>query len=343
MEGHITEREAALPIDEYSRKKSPGRRAADRYVKLGQAEAQKTKGKTLAVEPLTKPETARKTKDSTSPDPQIKSIVETIRMAKSDWIHFGLIQAQAKSKTRWQTYAFVLTVLFVGVLLADIWLYMDRAMYARQNEQNIQELSAARMELTTASTAAVKADRLQAENDKLAVDNATFKAQNLLLSDKLELFSKSVNDDISQAALMAKAPGIEITNQQQRLIFNDDKTDKPVMPKIQKIQPLVSDITQNTKSPAESLYTKAEPKPVADRFAESQEKVQEKPKQEKQKRIGTIRKGLYPKNMTKDELIASLGEPDRIYKGQVYEQLVYFNHTPRRFWFKNGPYFERAE
>lgn len=343
MEGHITEREAALPIDEYTKSKGPGRRAADHYVKLGHVEKQRKKSETLAAEPPAKPKTAQKTEDSTSTDPQTKLIIETIQLAKNDWVHFGLIQAQAKSKTRWQTYAFVLSVLFVGVLLADIWLYTDRAMYARQNQQNIQELSAARMELTTASAAAVKTDRLQAENDKLAVENATLKAQNLLLNDKLELFSASVNDNISEATLMAKAPGIEITSQQQKLIFNEDKTDKPVMPKIQKNQPLVPDLAQNTEPPAEKLRTRAELKPVVDGFAESREKEQEKPKQEKQKRIGYIRKGLYPKDMTKDELIASLGEPDRTYKGRVYEQLVYFNHAPRRFWFKNGPYFERAE
>lgn len=343
MEKHITEREAALPVQEYTRKKGPGRHAADHYVKLSQVEAQRAKGETVVADAPTKPETAPKTGDSTLSAPQIKSITEIIQMAKNDWVRFGLIQAQAKSKTRWQTYAFVLTVLFIGVLLADVWLYMDRAMYARQHEENIQELSAVRMKLTTASVAIVKADQLQAENDKLTVENATLKAQNFLLSSKVESFNESVNDDISKAAVMVKAPQVETINRQQKGTLSDERTDKFVTYETQKNRQLISDLAKDIKSPAETLYSRAELKPVVDKFTESQEKEQEKLRQEKKRRIGAIQKGLYPKDMTRGELIASLGEPDRIYKGQVYEQLVYFNHTPRRFWFKNGPYFEAAE
>ncbi len=47
---------------------------------------------------------------------------------------------------------------------------------------------------------------------------------------------------------------------------------------------------------------------------------------------------MYPQDMAKQELIASLGEPDRSYQGDIYEQLVYFDRSPGRFWFKTGPY-----
>jgi len=50
-------------------------------------------------------------------------------------------------------------------------------------------------------------------------------------------------------------------------------------------------------------------------------------------RVEAIRKGTYPNGTTKAELIAALGEPDRVYKSRNYEQLVYFNRKPGRFWF----------
>ena len=62
-----------------------------------------------------------------------------------------------------------------------------------------------------------------------------------------------------------------------------------------------------------------------------------------QNRLNAIQKGIYPQDMTRDELIASLGEPDRVYKGKIYEQLVYFDRSPCRFWFRNGPFLQAAE
>ncbi len=50
-------------------------------------------------------------------------------------------------------------------------------------------------------------------------------------------------------------------------------------------------------------------------------------------RIESIRKGTYPKGSSKTELIVALGEPNRIYRARGYEQLLYFNRTPGRFWF----------
>jgi len=51
------------------------------------------------------------------PDSQI------VPFAQTDWIRLGYLQAKSKSKTLWQTYAIVLTVLFVALLLASLWLF----------------------------------------------------------------------------------------------------------------------------------------------------------------------------------------------------------------------------
>jgi hypothetical protein len=44
------------------------------------------------------------------------------------------------------------------------------------------------------------------------------------------------------------------------------------------------------------------------------------------------RKATYTKGTTRDEIISTMGTPDRIYKGRGYEQLVYFGKKPGRFW-----------
>jgi regulator of replication initiation timing len=48
------------------------------------------------------------------------------------------------------------------------------------------------------------------------------------------------------------------------------------------------------------------------------------------------KKGTYLKGATKAELIASMGEPDRVYNSRGYEQLVYFGKKPGRFWLTGG-------
>jgi len=59
-------------------------------------------------------------------------------------------------------------------------------------------------------------------------------------------------------------------------------------------------------------------------------------------RLNAIRSGRYPQDMTKDELISALGEPDRCYNTDSCEQLVYFGRSPGRFWFKTGPFLDAA-
>jgi len=60
-------------------------------------------------------------------------------------------------------------------------------------------------------------------------------------------------------------------------------------------------------------------------------------------RIEAIKKGKYPSGTTRAELITVLGEPDRVYKARGYEQLVYFGHKPRRFWFIGNWLVETSE
>jgi regulator of replication initiation timing len=53
-------------------------------------------------------------------------------------------------------------------------------------------------------------------------------------------------------------------------------------------------------------------------------------------RIEAMRKGTYSNGTTKAELVAAIGEPDRVYNARGYEQLVYFGKKPGRFWLIGG-------
>ena len=48
---------------------------------------------------------------------------------------------------------------------------------------------------------------------------------------------------------------------------------------------------------------------------------------------GVILKGSYAEGMTKEQIIASLGEPDSVNKGEIYEQ---FNYGYQVIYFENG-------
>ncbi|MGA2070232.1 MAG: hypothetical protein ABSG97_02690 [Sedimentisphaerales bacterium] len=53
-------------------------------------------------------------------------------------------------------------------------------------------------------------------------------------------------------------------------------------------------------------------------------------------RINVTRRGTNSSGTTRDELIGALGEPDRVYTARGYEQLVYFDKKPGRFWLIGG-------
>jgi len=82
---------------------------------------------------------------------------------------------------------------------------------------------------------------------------------------------------------------------------------------------------------------------VAEKKPETPQRASRQQASRERGRLASIVKGEYPQDMTKKELVASLGEPDRIYSGRGYEQLVYFGRSPCRFWFKNGPFYSVSE
>lgn len=111
------EPELILPIEEYATRHGISRRTVNRYVQSGRLESTKQRGRTMIIDKPLKP----KSQDTRQVQPNIDS--QIVPFAQADWIRYGFLQARSKSKTLWQTYAIALTVLFVALLLASLWLF----------------------------------------------------------------------------------------------------------------------------------------------------------------------------------------------------------------------------
>lgn len=111
------EPELLILADEYASRHGICRRTVNRYVKSGRLESTMKHGRTMIIDKPLKPPSQDTQPVKTNIDSQI------VPFAQSDWIRYGFLQARSKSKAIWQTYAIVLTVLFVALLLASLWLF----------------------------------------------------------------------------------------------------------------------------------------------------------------------------------------------------------------------------
>ena len=111
------EPELLLPIDEYAKRQGVSRRTVNRYVQSGRLESTKQRGRTMIIDKPLKP----KSEDTRHVKPNIDS--QIVPFARADWIRYGMLQNRSKSKVIWQTYAIVVTVLFVALMLASLWLF----------------------------------------------------------------------------------------------------------------------------------------------------------------------------------------------------------------------------
>ncbi len=99
---------------------------------------------------------------------------------------------------------------------------------------------------------------------------------------------------------------------------------------------LLADNVQSLKDAADARLQKDKPTGFEDKPLQPTHAAPD------ENRLNAIRSGRYPYDMTKDELISALGEPDRRYNTDSDEQLVYFGRSPGRFWFKTGPFLDAA-
>jgi hypothetical protein len=111
------EPELLVPINEYASREKLCRRTVDRYCRIGRLEKVKQHGQSYIIDKPLKSPPIETVRTENVPDSQI------VQFAQADWIRYGFLQARSKSKTIWQTYAITLTVLFVALMLASLWLF----------------------------------------------------------------------------------------------------------------------------------------------------------------------------------------------------------------------------
>jgi len=111
------EHELLVPISEYASRHGMSRRTIDRYVRIGRLETTKQHGRTYILDkPL---------QSQLNDSGPVRNVSDSqlVPLSQTDWMQLGYLKARAKSKTIWQTYAIVLTVLFVALMLVSLWLF----------------------------------------------------------------------------------------------------------------------------------------------------------------------------------------------------------------------------
>ena len=147
--------ECLIPITDYAQRLGLSRRTVDRYAKVGRIETKKQLGRIYVVDKPLKPapvKTDNVRHDKTS---------EFAPLVQSDWFDFGMVQAQAKAKTKWQIACLTFAVLFAVVVITGsaggVWLWTDRAAKANM-------LTAAQNQLTNAG------EQFETLQDQLATE-----------------------------------------------------------------------------------------------------------------------------------------------------------------------------
>ena len=198
--------ERIIPIDDFARQQNISRRTIDRYIRIGKVNARKVKGKTFVVDSPIKPE-SRQSKNAQKMQSEItqtvqpeEMITKIAQMTKMDWTQFGILTARAKAKRIWQTVAIVSIVCLIAATVAAGWLFSDRQIQFERQVRTLSQVQRKHNQL---------ADQLRAESELLTTENAVLKAQNNLLSSKIESLEASYQNKSSQPVLTPEMPLLE--------------------------------------------------------------------------------------------------------------------------------------
>ncbi len=134
------------------------------------------------------------TNQTNSKDPEI------IPLAKTDWIRFGALKIQAKSRRIWQVTAIIAIVGIVVITVTDGWLFMEREIRSEKLKHQIETLAKQNRSLTlrlsSLKSAIRKYDQLvsatASEKNQLAVEKGILQAQAELLMSQIEALEATV-------------------------------------------------------------------------------------------------------------------------------------------------------
>ncbi len=124
----------------------------------------------------------------------------TVPLTKTDWIRFGALKVQAKSKRIWQTVAIIAIVGIVAIAVTDGWLFMERVIHSEQLKHRTETLAkqnrSLALRLSSLKSAIKKYDQLinvtANEKNQLAVEKGILQAQAELLMSQIEMLEAAV-------------------------------------------------------------------------------------------------------------------------------------------------------
>ena len=183
--------EVVIGIDEYADKHRITRRTVDRYVRAGKVEKIRQYGKTLVVDkpPIPNFKTSVKSEKSGT-----SGTVEIEPFVREDWVNFGAARAYAASRHKWQAAFFVVSVLFVLVLMASgiggTYLYQTNKTLSAQVVAAGEQASQAVTESNAAHAAEVGG--LQLRIDELTKANAEKDSQIVNLTARITTLTNQV-------------------------------------------------------------------------------------------------------------------------------------------------------
>ena len=136
------------------------------------------------------------TNQTNTKDPKI------IPLAKTDWIRFGALKIQAKSKKIWQVTAIIAIAGIIAITVADGWLFMERKIRFEQLRHQMETLARQNKTLTTRLSSLKSAIKEYSrlinmtanEKNQLTVEKGILQAQTELLMSQIEALETSIKD-----------------------------------------------------------------------------------------------------------------------------------------------------
>jgi len=136
------------------------------------------------------------TSQTNSEDPDITPL------AKTDWIRFGALKIQAKSRRVWQVTAIIAIVGIVAITVTDGWLFMERKIRTQQLRHQMETLAnqnkTLALRLSSLKSAIKEYSRLISmttnEKNQLAVEKGILQAQTELLMSQIDALETSIKD-----------------------------------------------------------------------------------------------------------------------------------------------------
>ncbi|MHC4721977.1 MAG: hypothetical protein ACYS6I_04625 [Planctomycetota bacterium] len=124
----------------------------------------------------------------------------TVPLAKTDWIRFGALKVQAKSRKIWQIVAIIAIIGIVLIAVTDGWLFMEREIRSEklrhQLETLVKQNKSLTLRLSSLKSAIKKYNQLismtASEKNQLAVEKGILQAQAELLMGQIEALEAAI-------------------------------------------------------------------------------------------------------------------------------------------------------